>query len=155
MIFPDLTEKQQRFWQLYCLYADSTKAYMEAYGSTNRATARKEGKKLLANPKITCRFERAVTTVFNRHDINADWIMERLVKIAVVCLGEVENPVTAQKMWHAETALRALETLGKCQGVNLFNSDQADDARFVIEIPEDKSGGDVEKWVKVSRRLDS
>jgi hypothetical protein len=129
---------------------------MEAYGTTNRRYALKEGKRLLNNPKISCRIEYGAGFTLEKKSVDAHWITERVVKLVQICMGEEVHPLTGQKVFYPTYALQGLTLLSKFKTFGLTSEAAQDpNSKYVIVVPNDDSGGDVEQWAKTHRRMDS
>jgi phage terminase small subunit len=75
-----LTDKQARFVEEYLVDLNATQAAIRA--GYSRATANEQGSRLLANVSVSDAIAAAQAERSKRTQINADWVLERLARIA-------------------------------------------------------------------------
>jgi phage terminase small subunit len=119
--------KQEAFVAAYLETGNASEAYRRAYDAKgmNAATINREAHALLEHPKIAPRLSEIRTKAAEQVALSKAWVLDRLMRHAQVCLGEVpiklkmRQPRTSDvleietHMPDAAGANRALELLGK------------------------------------------
>ncbi|SDG45545.1 Phage terminase, small subunit [Bradyrhizobium sp. Rc2d] len=81
-----LTAKQQRFVENYLLDLNSTQAAIRA--GYSKGTADKQGPRLLSNPEVKAAIDAAKSARSERTQVDADWMLRRLVDEAEADLAD-------------------------------------------------------------------
>jgi phage terminase small subunit len=81
---PKLTDKQERFVKEYLIDLNATQAAIRA-GYSER-TANEQSSRLLANVSISTRIAEGKSTRAEKLDIDAEWVLKRLVSISDRCM---------------------------------------------------------------------
>lgn len=113
-----LTPKQEKFCQEIVAGKNQSDAYRAAYDTAGMkpVTVNRAAKELMDNPNIAARIAELRAPAIAKVQVDAQWIMEKLVKIAERCMGDAEfNPAGANK---------AIELLAKHVDVRAFASDK-------------------------------
>jgi hypothetical protein len=131
-----LTPKQEAFILAYLETGNASEAYRRAYNASgmNAATVNREAHSLLEHPKVAPRIRELQNHVTNQAveqvALSRAWVLDRLMRHAQVCLGEVPLRLKMRKAHSADVvelethqpdasaANRALELLGR--ELNLF-----------------------------------
>jgi phage terminase small subunit len=131
-----LTAKQEAFILAYLETGNASEAYRRAYNALrmNAATVNREAHSLLEHPKVAPRLKDLRNRVTNQAvehvALSRAWVLDRLMRHAQVCLGEIPLRLKLRKAHSADVmeqethqrdasaANRALELLGR--EVNLF-----------------------------------
>jgi hypothetical protein len=132
----DLTPKQERFVTEYLATNNASEAYRRAYNSKTRRenTINVEACKLLKNPKIARRVgvvqAEATKKAIETQLLTREWVLEQLVLNARMAMGQADIPfsvteggVTTSKSYRKVdhgAATKALELLGKVDGIGMF-----------------------------------
>ncbi|PWK07509.1 terminase small subunit [Tumebacillus permanentifrigoris] len=77
---PDLTPRQRRFVEEYLIVPNATQAAIRAGYSAK--TAKEQGHRLYTNVHIRSAIDAAQTARAQRKKVDADWVLERLIKMA-------------------------------------------------------------------------
>lgn len=110
-----MTARQQRFVEEYLVDLNATQAAIRAGYSPK--TANEQGARLLANVSIREAIEHARTEQQQRTQINADWVLKKLVENveramqAIPVLDHEGNP-TGEYRYEGSVANKALELIG-------------------------------------------
>lgn len=115
----NLTPKQESFCMEYSATGNATESYQRAYGG-GRDSARAKASALLRNDKIQARLAELQAEVANAKICSAREVQERLSAVARRELYEtvtLPNGEQVQKQTSIRDATRALELLGKIQGM--------------------------------------
>lgn len=88
-----LTDKQEAFIREYMIDMNATQAYLRAGYKVNENTARANASRLLTNANILTRIEELQAERAKKLDIDAEWVLKRLVQISDRCMQE--EPVMA------------------------------------------------------------
>ena len=131
-----LTPKQEAFILAYLGTGNASEAYRRAYHASgmNAATVNREAHSLLEHPKLAPRLKdlrnRVTNEAVEQVVLSRAWVLDRLMRHAQVCLGEIPLRLKIRKAHSADVmelethqrdpsaANRALELLGR--EANLF-----------------------------------
>ena len=120
-----MTDKQSVFVQEYMKDCNATQAAIRA-GYSER-TAYSQGQRLLKNAEVSQKLSAAMSERAGRTSLTADYVLQNLQEIAERCMqkrpvmvkGEQVQDEEGRNLWtfDAKNAIRALELLGKHQGM--------------------------------------
>lgn len=141
-----LTDKQETFCQEYLLDLNATQAAIRA--GYSEATANEQGSRLLANVSIASRVRALMAGRAERAQVDADWVLGRLLEIsnkcmeakAVMVFDPVEKCMTQKQTPEGELlyefdssgANKATELIGKHLG--FFGQHQKQKGKVTLKI---------------------
>lgn len=141
-----LTDKQEAFCQQYLLDLNATQAAIRAGYSEN--TAQEQGSRLLSNVMVASRVRELMAGRADRVQVDADWVLGRLVEIsnkcmeakAVMVFDPVEKCMTQKQTPEGELlyefdsigANKATELIGKHLG--FFGQHQKQKGKVTLKI---------------------
>jgi len=104
-----LTEKQQRFCELFIKYGNATQAYREVYDVSNfkESSISQEAHNILKNPKISCKIIHLQTELSKEWKTDMNWIFTEYSSIYHI----------AKSKNRPNVALQALDSIAKHLGV--------------------------------------
>jgi len=112
---PKLTNKQLAFCQEYLVDLNATQAAIRA-GYSER-TAKSQGARLLTNVDIATRIQELMNKRSKRVEIDADWVLTQLKKVADRCMQEEAvmsgGEPTGEFKFDSGGANKALELIGR------------------------------------------
>ena len=76
-----LTPKQEMFCQEYIQCLNQTTAYQKAYGTADRANARKLGSRLMANVDIQKRVDELKAEIIQRYQLTREQVLDMAMKV--------------------------------------------------------------------------
>lgn len=82
-----LTEKQEVFVREYMVDLNASQAYLRAGYNVNEATARANASRLLTKANILTRIEELQAERAKKLNIDAEWVLSRLVQISDRCMS--------------------------------------------------------------------
>lgn len=97
----DLTPKQRLFVQEYLIDLNATQAAIRAGYSP--ASAEVTGHRLLRNAKIADLIEQAMRAREQRVQVDADWVLQRLVRLADYNLRDFANLATVKRIFETKS----------------------------------------------------
>ena len=115
-----LTPTQEKFLAEYVKGRSATRAYMQAYGTTNEDSAKSMASRLLRKPAVAKRLMELQAQVAGESICTAKEIQERLSAVARRELTEtvyLPNGAQCQRPTSIKDSCRALELLAKIQGL--------------------------------------
>ena len=111
-----LTERQQRFVDEYLKDLNATQAYLRAGYKATESTARRNAARILTNADIFSAIEERKQARVERVELEQDWVVNELRKVAQKCLPVVDDdgkPIANI----VNVGVKALELLGRHQGI--------------------------------------
>lgn len=127
-----LTPKQNKFITVYLATGNATEAYRQAYNCENMKpeTINRVAHDQLKNSKIAARLNKVEEKAFEEQVDLRTWVLTRLKRNAAMAMGEAPIPYSVTKDGETTSktfvkvdhnaASKALELLGKTDGVNMF-----------------------------------
>jgi phage terminase small subunit len=122
-----LTDKQEAFVREYMIDLNASQAYLRAGYNVNEATARANASRLLTKANILTRIEELQAERAKKLNIDAEWVLNRLVQISDRCM--TTEPVmefnydtkrmeeTGEFKFDSSGANKATELIGKHLGM--------------------------------------
>ena len=138
--------KQERFLQLFLEKGNASEAYRQAYDvspDTKPETIHRCAAELLANPKVTTRFDELRAELRKRHDITTDYLVEQLRPIIeadirkVVTWGEavpVRDPETGEVTIAQGIAIKAPSDLDAAAAAMIAEIVQSRDGTVRVRL---------------------
>lgn len=114
-----LTDKQERFCQEYVIDLNGTQAAIRA--GYSKKTAREQAARLLTNVIIEGKIKELQTTVADKLEVDATWVMNRFKEISERCMQAQpvllrDGTPTGEYVFDSAGANKSTEMLGKMIG---------------------------------------
>jgi len=124
-----INDKQRRFAEEYFLDSNFQRAYMQAYGSTNKRSSREMGSKLIKHPEVILELERMNKERMERINWTSDEVLKEIKEIA-----HSEDSSKAEK-------LKALELAAKSMGMFREKVEHSGGLQIIL-------GQNIEEWAE-------
>jgi len=144
--FEQLTPKQQRFVEEYCIDMNGTQAYKRAgYSASNDKVANTSASRLLSNVNVKQAIEEKQRKIAEQSGITAQWVLDRLQENVERCMQRVPVMIKVDGEWvesgewkfDSAGANKSLELLGKYLKMftDKVESEQTGNIRVNFNIP--------------------